>query len=256
MPILLIWFLSVLNLYQPTKINTPCDFFEIDHMGNVYVVNGSQLSKYNSKGKQVCNFSDSSLGSISSIDVSDPLRILVFYRDFNQIIYLNNKLSSIGNEIDLYDFSDNETEFVCNSQKGGFWMYNSIEKQATHITNNGEIADQTILLGSFFEEAEITKIYEHNSYLYLLYKNKGMLQLDQNGQFVKKLSFKNLQDFQLIGNNIYYQDNIGIHLYQALNQSHQLIYSKKDSSQSIIRCNKDRIFIGNEDSISIKTLSF
>ncbi|WP_306741921.1 hypothetical protein [Marinifilum sp. D714] len=256
MPILLIWFLSVLNLYQPTKITTPCDFFEIDHMGNVYVVNGAQLSRYNSEGKQVCNFSDSSLGSICSIDVSDPLRILVFYRDFNQIIYLNNKLSNIGSEINLYDFSDNETEFVCNSQKGGFWMYNSIEKQATHITNNGELADQTILLVSFFDDAEVTKIFEHNSYLYLLYKNEGILQLDQNGQFVRKLSIKNLQDFQLIGNHIYYQDKSGIYLYQTLNQPDKLIYPKEDPSKSTIRCNKDRIFIKDKNSISIKTLSF
>ncbi|PXX95693.1 hypothetical protein DF185_21590 [Marinifilum breve] len=256
MQILLIWFLSVLNLYEPTNINTPCDFFEIDHMGNVYVVNGSQLSKYNSEGEQVCNFSDSSLGSISSIDVSDPLRILLFYRDFNQIIYLNNKLSTIGNEIDLYDISDNETEFVCNSQKGGFWMYNSIENQATYITNNGEIAAQTILLGSFFEDAEIVKMFEHNSDLYLLYENKGILQLDQNGQFVRKLSFQDIQDFQLIGKQIYYQDKTGIHLYQALNQSDQLIHTKEDPSREIIQCTKDKIFIKNENSISIKTLSF
>lgn len=256
MQVLLIWFLSVLNLYQPTKINTTCDFFEIDHMGNVYVVNGSQLSKYSSEGKQVCNFSDSSLGNISSIDISDPLKILLFYRDFNQIIYLNNKLSNIGNEIDLYDFSDNETEFVCNSQKGGFWMYNSIKKQAFYIANNGEIAAQSILLGSFFDEAEITKMFEHNSYLYLLYKNKGILQLDQNGQFVRKIPFQDIQDFQLIGNRIYYQTKTGIHLYQALNQSDQLIHTKEDSSMAIIRCNKDRIFIKNENSISIKIISF
>ncbi|WP_421917814.1 hypothetical protein [Marinifilum sp.] len=254
MQILTIWILSFLSIPQTIEISTSSDFFEIDQLGNLYVVLGSEISKYDSSGKRICNFSDLTIGNISSIDVSDPLRILLFYRDFNQIVYLNNKLSQIGSVIDLYDFSDNETELISNSHKGGFWIYNSIENQIFRISNLGIKSGESILLGSFFDEAKIVKIVEYNSNLFLLYANKGILQLDQNGQFARKLPLPNIQDFQIFENKIYYQTKKGLYQHQYLSQSDRLIYSNEKSLKKTIRCNNGKIFINNEKSIAIKSL--
>ncbi|NOU60536.1 hypothetical protein [Marinifilum caeruleilacunae] len=256
MKFLLVCLLSFFSISESKDIVINNDFFELDHMGNLYVVDQSELIKYNSDGKLLYRFSDVSLGDISSIDVSDPLRILLFYKDFNQLIYLNNKLSKIGSAIDLYDFSDNETEQVCSSQKGGFWILNGIDKQAFYISNNGKLLGESILLGSFFEESEIVKITESNGDLFLLYDNKGILQLDQNGQFVRKLTIKDIQDFQIVGNSIYYQTQNGFYEYASANQEDPLIYSRKSSDKKTIRLLDKQIYISNEKSISIKKLSF
>ena len=256
MHFLIIWFASLFCSTNTSEIITSCDYFEVDHLGNIYVVTNSELSKYDTDANKIYNYSDASLGNISFIDTSDPLRILVFYQDFNQLVYLNNKLTKIGNEIDLYDFSVNETDLVCNSQNGGFWIYNSIENQATHVSNNGNITKQSMLLGSFFGNSEIMKISEKNSNLYLLFAKNGILQLDQNGQFIRKLIINGIQDFQVQGNFIYYQKEKGFYKYLPLNQEDQMIYSKASSEKKTIRINKDKIFISNEKSISIKILSF
>lgn len=256
MPILFIWIASILGFTQSSKVVSECDYFEIDHMGNIYVVDDSELTKYNSQGKKIFSYSNTSLGDISSVDTSDPLRILVFYRDFNQIIYLNNKLSKIGSEINLYDFSDNETELVCNSQNGGFWIYNSIENQTVHISNSGRNMAQSILLSSFFDESQIKKITEHNGNLYLLFENKGLLVLDQNGQFIKKHQLQGIQDFQLIGETMYYQNKTGLFRHSPFQEEDELLLEKESSINKLIRLGKDKMYISNKKSISIKSISF
>ena len=256
MKLLSVFLLSLFSISQLEEMVVNNDFFEIDHMGNLYVVHQSELVKYDTDGKKSYSFSDASLGDISSIDVSDPLRILLFYKDFNQIIYLNNKLSKIGNEIDLYDFSDNETELVCSSQKGGFWILNGIDNQAFYISNSGNLSSKSILLGSFFGESEILKITETNSNLFLLYDNNGILQLDQNGQFIRKLNIKGIQDFQIQGNSVYYEKQSGFYEYSYTDQEDRLIYSKSKPDKKTIRFMDDQIFISNEKSISIQKLSF
>lgn len=232
------------------------DFIKVDHLGNVYVVDDSELLMFDKDGMKLANFSNSMLGEISDVDVSDPLRILVFYKEFNQLLFLDRNLAEIGEEIDLYDYSDNESELACSSSNSGFWTYNSIDNQAIHFSEYGKRRQESILLNSFFEDAIPSKMIENSRNLYLLYPNNGILALDQNGRFLKKISFTKISDVQFVSNSIVYTNQDGLYSHQPFEKEDKLLYSSNNSKEEQILVRNNKIYISNKKSISIKTLTY
>ncbi|HLI92121.1 MAG TPA: hypothetical protein VKU83_00860, partial [Puia sp.] len=58
--------------------------FNVDNLGNIYVINrDNQLKKLSPRGDSLAVFNDViRYGKVASIDVTNPLKILVYYRDF------------------------------------------------------------------------------------------------------------------------------------------------------------------------------
>jgi hypothetical protein len=71
--------------------------FTTDNLQNIYLYHGNSIRKYSPQGQLLYNYSDKSYGAITSVDVNDPLKMLVFYKDFPEIVLLDNTLSQNGN---------------------------------------------------------------------------------------------------------------------------------------------------------------
>ena len=89
------------GLKSITEITKTTDFITTDKLGNLYTVAGDEISKYDQNGKFLQKNSIKSLGKITSLDVTNPLKILVFYKDYNKIVFIDNMLAQSGNLIDL-----------------------------------------------------------------------------------------------------------------------------------------------------------
>ncbi|WP_395043347.1 hypothetical protein [Flavobacterium sp.] len=70
-----------------------------------------------------------SLGKITKVDILNPLKIIVFYEEFNSVIILDNQL----NEIQKIDFSNLETPIIVSaigiSGQNKLWVFNSLNQQ-------------------------------------------------------------------------------------------------------------------------------
>jgi hypothetical protein len=61
---------------------------QTDRMGNLFVISKTnQLYKYNSTGKLLSTLNYNYSGNITSLDVSNPLEIYVFYKELNTIVF-------------------------------------------------------------------------------------------------------------------------------------------------------------------------
>src|SRR5688572_3667151 len=103
---------SWLNGPQPV-IKGNFDFFEADNFGNIYTVKNEELCKYLPNGKRHARYSNLRYGNITSLDVSNPLKILLYYRDFQQIIFLDNQLSVNSNPVSLELLGLEQAHLVC-----------------------------------------------------------------------------------------------------------------------------------------------
>ena len=70
---------------KPFKLFSKSEKIEIDQYGFIYHINKDNLIKFNLKGVPLYNYSNKLLGNISQLDVSNPLRPLLFYKDRNNI---------------------------------------------------------------------------------------------------------------------------------------------------------------------------
>lgn len=64
-----------------------------DSFGDVYFVHNRTLHK--KSGAAVYEFQDFQLGALGNVDLLNPLKITVFYPDFNTAVILDNKLSEV-----------------------------------------------------------------------------------------------------------------------------------------------------------------
>src|SRR3972149_5745424 len=77
------------------------NFFEIDQLGNFYLINSNTLVQYSPNLVKKQQYTNNFSGKVTHIDVNDPLRILLFYKDFNQVVFLDRALSLLGSPVDL-----------------------------------------------------------------------------------------------------------------------------------------------------------
>lgn len=77
-------------------IKTEAEKLVTDNLGNAYLIDGATINKVDSIGVLQKSFSNKNFGAITSADATNALRIILFYKDFNRIITLDNTLSEIA----------------------------------------------------------------------------------------------------------------------------------------------------------------
>ena len=227
---------------------------EVDHLGSIYTIDGTELKKFSSENELLSNYSDALLGEVTSIDVSNPLRLLLFYREFNQILYLDQTLNPIADPIDLYTYSDNETRLCCDASTGGFWIYNNDDNQVFLISKQGEIINKSSLLSSYITDIPPSKIIEYQEKLYLLIPTQGLIILNKFGRFLQKIPLQGISDFCFNNQTLLYLKNKNWFAYKPQDKTDSIVFEMKNSNDRQSKIRSDKIYIFCGDQISIKKL--
>ena len=102
-------------------------FLGYDFFGFYYTIKNNVFSKINTG--DTLGYKNISLGKISKVDLQNPLKIVLFYENFNTVIVLDNQL----NEIQKINFSENIIPIVVTAigiaAMNQLWIYNSMNQQ-------------------------------------------------------------------------------------------------------------------------------
>ena len=110
-------------------------YLGFDSQQNHYSINNNVIIK---RGNNLFEYKNVDLGKITFIDFLNPLQIIVFYKDFNTIVLLDNQL----NEIKRINFNLNpepiQLEATGLSAQNQLWFYDEISNKIGlyHIKNN------------------------------------------------------------------------------------------------------------------------
>lgn len=114
--------------------------FDVDNLGNIYAITrNNQLKKYTPDGDSVGVFNDLvRFGRLRTMDVSNPLRILLFYPDFGTILFLDRMLKPID-AIDLRRLSMMQVSVAATSYDNHCWIYDDQEARLRKLDVQGRI---------------------------------------------------------------------------------------------------------------------
>jgi hypothetical protein len=102
-------------------------FLGYDQFGYYYTIKNNIFSKI--KNNETLEYKNISLGKITKVDLLNPLKIVLFYENFNTVILLDNQL----NETQKITFSDNAIPIVPTAtgiaSQNQLWIYNSLNQQ-------------------------------------------------------------------------------------------------------------------------------
>ncbi|OAZ04094.1 hypothetical protein [Flavobacterium succinicans] len=102
-------------------------FLAYDAFAYVYTIENNVFKK--SKGSENWEYKNVTLGKITKVDLQNPLKIVLFYEDFNTVILLDNQL----NESQRINFSEHPTPInataVGIASQNQLWVYNNLNQQ-------------------------------------------------------------------------------------------------------------------------------
>lgn len=186
----------------------------VDNLLNVYSLTDTEIKKYNRQDTLFTRFSELNYGEIYSADFSNPMRITVFYRDFNKLIILDNTLNYLRNPIDLIEDGYNQIHAVCSSYDGGIWMYSRENFTLNRYTINFQ-KDRTVPnLNTIIDpELEVVSMLEKDNKLYLLADNGTLYIFDIFGAYIKSLPIGIEREFAVFSNIVYWLKNDELNAY-------------------------------------------
>lgn len=176
----------------------PIQFLTVDNQQNLfYIKPGNEIEKRDPKGALVANFRQRVLGDIVYLDVSNPLKIFIYYNQSNTILQLDNMLNPI-NQIKLQDVSLGSNSVICRSFDNNFWLYDErnfrLQKYAFDLRQ--QITGEW-LQNRLESDFKPNFLLESSEKLYLQEPQKGIYIFDLYGMYLGKIPLKNISHLQV-----------------------------------------------------------
>lgn len=179
--------------------------FTVDNLDNLYILNSrNQIKKYNVNGDSVAIYNDvKKFGQATLIDVSNPLKILLYYRDFTTVVMLDRFLNSV-NSIDLRKQNIFQAKAIGQSYDNKIWVYDELENKLKKVGEDGKLIQETpdfrLLLGA---APSPIKIFDENRYVYVYDSVYGVYVFDYFGALKNNIMIDHWQNFKVAGKYIF-----------------------------------------------------
>lgn len=161
----------------------------VDNIGNIYALSNTknQIKKIGFKGDSLGLFNDiKQYGNIYSIDVSNPLKILLYYRDFSTIVVLDRFLNVI-NKVDLRQLGIMQAMAVSQSYDNQMWVFDQQDYKLKKIGENGTVLFSSDDFRVLFAQApNPSSIIDNDGSLYLYDDKFGWVVMDYYGAVKKE----------------------------------------------------------------------
>ena len=165
-------------------------FIGVDDFQNSYYINQNTI--YKKTVQFTYSYANSQLGEITSVDITNPLKVLVFYRDFNTVLLLDNKLNELTKPINFTteSFPKNIT-FASISSNNNLCLF-SYDDNMLHLWNHQtrkiQFTSQPLTL--FIDGFKPIKQLSNYKNCWLVSK-KNVLKFNEYGTFIESYEVNN-----------------------------------------------------------------
>lgn len=242
---------SVLKVSLAQKLGGGITDFTTDILGNIYLLTlTNQIKKVSEKGDSIAVFNDvKRYGKIYSIDATNPLKVLVYYKDFATVVVLD-RLLNVRNTIDLRQQNIYQVRAITSSYDNNIWLYDELDNKIKKLDDNGRtLVESTDFRQVFDSVPSPSAMFDRDGQLYLYDARRGLYVFDYYGGSKNNYQILNYRDLQVIDKNtITARDSSRIVLYKP--STLQLFLFKAFSDQHAYRkisFNGNRLYCLNEN---------
>ncbi|HRE37544.1 MAG TPA: hypothetical protein PK977_02770 [Chitinophagaceae bacterium] len=193
--------------------------FTVDNLDNVYILTSrNQVKKFNANGDSVAVFNDvRKFGKATLVDVSNPLKVLLYYRDFATVVMLDRFLNVV-NTIDLRKQNIFQAKAIGQSYDNKIWVYDEMENKLKKIDEDGKLLQETPDFRLIFNQSPSpSKIFDENKYVYLYDSTKGINVFDYYGALKNNILITRWQNLKVTGKYIFGSKADTLYRYEISN---------------------------------------
>ncbi len=164
-------------------------FVGVDELENVFYIENNVLYKKNDA--EVLNYSNVNLGVLTNVSIHNPFKIVLFYKDYNAVIILDNKLNELADKIDFTkETLFNNVQFVGASSENNLWLLADDNKLHLYDFQNHLDKLETQAL-NFYETWFIPTSIKSTYKNIWVFSNNGAMQFNEYGSFIKYTQLEN-----------------------------------------------------------------
>lgn len=191
--------------YQILTVPEMANLVSVDELGNIYTVSADRLKMFNPGGRQLLVYDGQKNRKISGIDIKDPDRVLVFYKETFKIFILNGLFKTtaeldLTGETGLFDVT-----LACLSEDEKTWVYSNNENKLIKISDQGDFIAKSDLIDDIAgTHVQPNFLREYQQKLYLNNPRTGILEFDNQGNFIRIIPLKGLLTFCVANDKVCY----------------------------------------------------
>lgn len=180
--------------------------FSADNLGNTYILNDkNELSKYDPSGALLYAYHSKVRGKPASIDVSDPLKVLLYYPHFYQGVLLDNTLSEISRFRIDPSVLNGYISLITSAKDNTFWAYEESGRKLLKLDQSMKVLiEGPDIYQAYGKNVKPDFIIGHEGFIYLNDPLTGILQFDLYGGYTKTIPLKGLERFQFLDDELIY----------------------------------------------------
>lgn len=177
---------------------------EVDNLGNLYLIDEQQrIKKLNNRYDSIGTFNEiRTVGTLHSIDVSNPLRIILWYKDFGTLLLLDRFLQ-VKTSIDLRKLGLQQSNAMAQSYDNNIWLYDDMSAQIKKINEEGKVLLESPDMRVLYDQPPHPHIlHDYNKNLFAYDAENGLLMCDYFGAVQKWLRYKGWKNLQGFGRGL------------------------------------------------------
>jgi hypothetical protein len=142
-------------------------------------------------------------GQAALIDVSNPLKVLLYYQDFATVVALD-RLLNVRNTIELRKQGIQQAKAVAQSYDNKIWLYDEMESKLKKIDEDGRLLQETPDFRQLFGQAPVPqKIFDQDQLVYLYDSSQAVFVFDYYGTLKNKILIRGWDNFKVTGKYIF-----------------------------------------------------
>ena len=176
----------------------------IDNLDNLYIISsGGQIKKFDASGDSVGIYNQvRNSGKLYSIDVSNPLKILLFYKDFSTVVVLDRFLANLAT-VDLRRYSILQPGAIGLSYDNQIWVFDEYDNKLKKLDEQGNLLLESQDFRTAINEGlSPQRILNDNGFVYLADSATGIFVFDNYGSFKRKVPLTHWQSIAIAKNHI------------------------------------------------------
>ncbi|MBC7777821.1 MAG: hypothetical protein H7246_20470 [Phycisphaerae bacterium] len=230
------------------------DFATADHLANAYILHGFEVEKYDSTGKFVSRYSNNRLGMPGFLDASNPLKILVWYADFQTAVFLDRNMTELG-RLNLTQAGFPAVRCLASAADGNIWAYDEATSHLLKLSTSGEklIESQPLNL-EFAQRFAPTSIRDDGGQgVFLSDPAQGVALFDPFAQLDKVLPFKGLAQFEVENGTLFFaaQNEIRAENWRGLSSKKTSLPVAAQPEGAVFWISKKRVFVQSEYGVTV-----
>lgn len=249
-------FFLLLQFFIPERtIPTRARDFSIDNLGFIYLVYSHHIEKLTNEGKKLFRTSDLNFGEIRTLDVTNPLRPFIYYKEQGKIVVLDNTLSQQGEPVDLYTIGQGQVELVAGSRGDAFWLWDVLNAELIRVDQQFRKMNSTGNLATLLGVGLLpVQVVEKGSYVYLVDPVEGIFVFDLYGNYRTRIKAEIQGRIVVSDERIFFRNENDLSILEPDKITEKVI-AFPDSVRGDFQFFRQRLYILNPNGLGIYRLS-